>query len=79
MALAKKCDICGKLYEEYHTQLSNNDHNGLMFLNIYHEQSYFSSVMIDCCPGCMKSIKYHIDYLRNGGESNSKMEVKEDE
>lgn len=77
MAFAKKCDVCGKLYEEYNTENYKKDHNGLMFLNIDYKRDYYSSVPIDCCPDCIKSIKNHIDYLKNGGGSGSKAEAKE--
>ena len=34
MALAKKCDVCGKLYERYNEANNIKDVNGIMFLNI---------------------------------------------
>lgn len=67
MAMAKKCDICGKFYETYNIKHNENKTSGLMFLNVDEYRKYFSNTVIDCCPECMKSIKNHIDLLRNGG------------
>lgn len=66
MAIAKKCDICGKLYEPYNLKDSRNDHNGLMFLNIDNDQRYFKHSIIDCCPECMTDIKNYINCLHGG-------------
>lgn len=74
MAFAKKCDICGKLYEEYNTKENKNKTNGLTFLNIDYKGNYFAHKAIDCCPGCMKTIKHYIESIRNGGCSNTKVE-----
>lgn len=67
MAIAKKCDICGKLYELYNIKNNENKTNGLMFLNLDDNRKYYGHDSIDCCPECMKSIRNHIDLLRNGG------------
>lgn len=70
MAIAKKCDICGKLYEIYNVVKDVDNVNGLMYLNIDAKGNYYSHGRIDCCPKCMKSIKNHIDMLRNAGLEN---------
>lgn len=51
MAAAKKCDICGKLYEEYNFKQSKDNFNGFMLLNIDYGPT------CDCCPKCIKSIR----------------------
>ena len=66
MANAKKCDICGRYYDAYNIQENEDEVNGLMFLNIDYASKYISHKPIDCCQDCMKSIKNHIDVLRNG-------------
>ena len=63
MAIAKKCDICGKLYEEYNFEQSMENSNGFMLLNIDRNGDYFRGPACDCCPECMKSILEHIDSL----------------
>lgn len=72
MAFAKKCDICGKLYEEYNTTKNDRNTNGFMFINIDYKREYWVNKAIDCCPDCMQSIRNHIDLLKNGGCSNKK-------
>lgn len=63
MAVAKKCDICGKLYEPYNSKKDGNNPNGIMFLNIDDSGSYWKNTALDCCPECMKFIKNHIKKL----------------
>lgn len=65
MAVAKKCDCCGKLYEAYNYECRCADQpNGLQFLNIKldGEKAYIHD-FIDCCPDCMKNIQQHIKKL----------------
>ena len=68
MAAAKRCDICGKLYELYNVKRDSEKVNGLMFLNLDEINKYFTHEAIDCCPECIKSIKDHIESLK--GETN---------
>lgn len=63
MAIAKKCDICGKLYEEYNVRQSKDNFNGFMLLNIDRNEDYFHGQPYDCCPECMNSIMEHIKIL----------------
>lgn len=65
MAVAKKCDICGRLYESYNEPNNEDKINGLMFLNIDKNQRYFSHKAMDCCPECMKKIKEFIEELKS--------------
>lgn len=67
MAIAKKCDICGKLYESYNMPHNSKLTNGLMFLNIDDHQKYYSNQIMDCCPRCMSEIRLHIESLKNDG------------
>lgn len=62
MAAAKKCDICGKLYEEYNVKQSKNNFNGFMLLNIDY------GPVCDCCPNCIRSIREHINSLKKKEE-----------
>ena len=66
MAAAKKCDICGELYEEYNTTLNKEKPNGVIFCSADNDHKYYGYGITDCCPGCMDSIKKHIDSLKEG-------------
>lgn len=41
MSLAKKCDICSKLYEPINIENDAKNPNGLWFLNIDKRMGYF--------------------------------------
>lgn len=75
MAIAKKCDICGKLYELYNIKNDGNKTNGLMFLNLDANRKYYGHESIDCCPECMNSIRNHVDALRNGNLEGKKNDI----
>ena len=64
MASAKKCDVCGTLYEGYNAKNDSKKVNGMMFLNIDCHGKYFSHETIDCCPECLESIQGHIRFLK---------------
>ena len=52
MALAKKCDRCGKLYEAYNTTKDSENINGIMTLNLDDQRKYYSHEPLDLCPEC---------------------------
>ena len=60
MAIAKKCDVCGKLYELYNLEHDEDKPNGITFLNIDYIQEHYYHDDLDCCPQCMNSIKDHL-------------------
>ena len=64
MALAKKCDICGSLYENYNAKPDDVDTNGITFLNIRDSGNYSENRKYDCCPECMDGIKHFIKCLQ---------------
>lgn len=55
MAFAKKCDRCGKLYEEYNTEHDSKKINGIMTLNLDFKRKYYSNTPLDLCPECTDS------------------------
>ena len=67
MALAKKCDICGKLYETYNFRKNQNKPSGIMLVNVCAGDEYFSGDVIDCCPECMNTITDAINGLKPAG------------
>ena len=71
MANAKKCDICGKLYELYNTSIDCFEPNFVALLSLdshgFEDGKYSSMhrpLELDCCPNCMKSIHDHIESLK---------------
>ena len=81
MALAKKCDICGKFYEPYATEYDRQSVNGLAIVFVKEDGGYRTppDAITDCCPECMKAIIHYIDGLRNGTGDESKVNVAEKE
>lgn len=61
MACAKKCDRCGKLYEQYNSKNDRKNPNGIMVLNLDSRGRYFTHNALDLCPDCMKEFQ---DWLR---------------
>lgn len=61
MACAKKCDRCGKLYEQYNSKNDRKNPNGIMVLNLDSRGRYFTHNALDLCPDCMKGFQ---DWLR---------------
>ena len=57
MALAKKCDRSGKVYEEYNTKNDGKNINGILILNIDCREKYYTHGPIDLCPDCKDSFK----------------------
>lgn len=55
MAFAKKCDRCGKLYEEYNTEKNDKKINGIMTLNLDFQRKYYAHTPFDLCPECTDS------------------------
>lgn len=65
MANAKKCDICGALYESYNETGGEKNPNGFRFVTSYlTDASWCGHEIMDCCPNCMESIKTHIETLK---------------
>lgn len=57
MACAKKCDRCGKLYEQYNSKNDRKNPNGIMVLNLDSQRRYFTHNALDLCPDCMKEFQ----------------------
>lgn len=67
MSNAKKCDICGNLYEIYGVDKKNNKYvyNAVEIICLDSNNQYIcEKETCDCCPQCMKSIINHINDLR---------------
>lgn len=57
MALAKKCNRCGKYYDGYNSGNNPKKINGIIPVNIDHEGRYFSHSPIDFCPECKEDFE----------------------
>lgn len=70
MSIAKKCDICGKLYEPYKVKIDDREVNSFVFVNNVDEEGFYvvPDKAYDCCPECIKRIANYVDELRNGAE-----------
>ena len=69
MSIAKKCDICNKLYEPYVKVKSQNIDavNGIKLVSFNLESNKYYSVRdYDLCEECMKSFK---EYIKNNGSN----------
>ena len=64
MALAKKCDFCGDLYDSYNMRNDSAKTNGVAFVNIDNKQQYYTHGPYDCCPTCMQKIRNFTDSLK---------------
>ena len=63
--IAKKCDVCGALYEAYSWKTPNYlNPNGFVFLSITNSQTYTPHSIQDCCPNCMSKLKRFIYELK---------------
>ena len=57
MALAKKCDRCGKFYDEYNFTKDDKNINGIMTLNLDEQDHYYTHKPLDFCPSCKDSFE----------------------
>lgn len=81
MSMAKKCDICGELYEDYgrNSRGSSEKPNSLMLTcRNYNNNNYMCMEFYDCCPSCMQRIQTLIDSLRIPAELNDGKEDNND-
>lgn len=57
MGIAKKCDICGKLYEIYDPNSNKEKFNALIPINKDENGKYWSHDHIDLCRECRDAVK----------------------
>ena len=56
MAQAKKCDICGALYEFYTVSYGKTGINGIGLSRISEDNRFTKIKVLDCCPTCMDTV-----------------------
>ena len=71
MANAKKCDRCGKFYDEYNTCRNNKKPNGIQVISLDTNHKYFEYALIDLCPECMDQFQ---EWLKPVGNTKSEEE-----
>ncbi len=59
MAKARKCDRCGKFYEQYKgNEVSKNEKaNGLFLVDKDWNEEYYRRKVYDLCPDCMRKLE----------------------
>ena len=66
MALSKRCDRCGRYYQQKELSINGYPTNGIILIDRERDnRSYNTRTIVDFCPGCLKSFN---DWL------NSKIE-----
>lgn len=73
MSLARKCDICGKFYENYgKSNMGNlfNEPNTIEFIYAGHSDMRLNRY--DCCPACMGEITRVINNLKAENPDHSR-------
>lgn len=69
MANAKKCDICGKLYDRYNYEPGSNEPNTIVFKSEDSRGEYWSvGLNFDCCPECLQVFRGTLYNLRKRAE-----------
>lgn len=61
MSETKKCDRCGKLYEEYNVENDEKNANGIAFKNIDKTGDAYGHGNHDLCPDCMTELRTWFD------------------
>ena len=60
MALAKKCDRCGKLYDGYDGSKDKRSTNAIALLDRDEYGKHYTRDCVDLCPECLSEL---IDWL----------------
>ena len=71
MALAKKCDRCGKFYDGYNLVKNYKNINGIMTLNIDEQGHDYTHKPLDLCPRCKDSFEKWLN--KKGDRENDKL------
>lgn len=75
MALARKCDICGRLYENYSTEIRNASGkvNGVSYIHKSLNSSQLTNCKsMDCCHSCFNAIVSFIEDMKDRfGDNNA--------
>lgn len=65
MALARKCDVCGVLYEEYEISIEKiGCCNGIAFIHKGF-RDWDARKFFDCCPDCFNGIQNYMKALKD--------------
>ena len=64
MSCARKCDRCGKLYNEYKRPENDGKCNAIMITNLDEDRKYWKQPLLDLCPECMDEFE---KWMKVGG------------
>lgn len=68
MALARKCDRCGKLYEYYE---SDDETNAVALFGVYEDGGIFNEEEPrDLCPECLRAFDAFMNLLKQEVKDN---------
>ena len=73
MALAKKCDRCGKLYEHYPTGRKSQTNSIRKCMVLPDGSLYYSEAIHDLCPECMEEFDKFLTAKLFEGVNNEKI------
>ena len=80
MAVAKKCDRCGKFYEYYagrNTEFKKSGKsNGLVLLDYDTKGGYWVNKSYDLCPECMRKLEAFL--IRNEEDNSNEQQFKDE-
>ena len=62
---AKKCDRCGKLYEQYNHKTSSRP-NAVKTMNENMNGNYYAADLYDLCPECMNQLNRWLKNEKEG-------------
>lgn len=57
MAIAKKCDRCGKYHDIYNDKENPHKINSIIPANANYKNQCYSHKIINLCPDCMNELK----------------------
>lgn len=75
MACAKKCDRCGKLYDEYNFKKDEKNPNGVMTLNLDYQRKFYSHTAMDLCPDYMKEFQDWMEEVKKMTDNKPTLEI----
>ena len=69
MALAKRCDRCGRFHEHYKGEALGCNTNAISLMNINHLNNYVEdSKLFNLCPQCLEEL---VIFITSNKENNN--------
>lgn len=64
MAIARKCDICGRYYDPYNNTGCLRKSNGVTFISVTNSEEVSTNERYDCCPECIEKVSSFIETMK---------------